>query len=109
MIGGMRKWWEQAGAEFAKPENWLRYAGIAGHIVIILALAWLITRLVRRWMRRLRTYIVRAMDKRGAGSTIEMENRATTIIAVLSKLSGTAIWIVACTGWISPPEKTIAA
>jgi small-conductance mechanosensitive channel len=91
----MRKWWEQASAEFSKPENWLRYAETAVHVAIILALAWLIARLARRWMLRLRSYIVRMMDKRGAGSTLEMENRATTIIAVLSKLSGTAIWLVA--------------
>jgi small-conductance mechanosensitive channel len=91
----MRKWWEQGIAEFSKPENWLRYAETGVRVVIILALAWLITRLVRRWMRRLRSYIVRVMDKRGAGSTIEMENRATTIVAVLSKLSSTAIWLVA--------------
>jgi small-conductance mechanosensitive channel len=91
----MRKWWEQGIAEFSKPENWLRYAETGVRVVITLALAWLITRLVRRWMRRLRSYIVRVMDKRGAGSTIEMENRATTIVAVLSKLSSTAIWLVA--------------
>jgi small-conductance mechanosensitive channel len=92
---GMRKWWEQASAEFSKPENWLRYAETGVRVVIILAVAWLITRLVRRWMRRLRTYIVRVMDKRGAGSALEMENRAATIIALLSKLSSTAIWLVA--------------
>jgi moderate conductance mechanosensitive channel len=91
----MRKWWDQASTEFSKPENWLRYAETAAHVVVILVLAWLITRLVRRWMLRLRSYIVGVMDKRGAGSTIEMENRATTIIAVLSKLSSAAIWIVA--------------
>jgi small-conductance mechanosensitive channel len=91
----MQKWWEQASTEFEKPENWLRYAETAVHVLIILAVAWVITRLVRRWMLRLRSYIVRAMDKRGSGSTLEMENRATTIVAVLSKLSSSAIWIVA--------------
>jgi small-conductance mechanosensitive channel len=91
----MRKWWEQGIAEFSKPENWLRYAETAVRVIIILALTWLITRLVRRWMLRLRTYIVRVMDKRGSGSTLEMENRATTIVAILSKLSSSAIWIVA--------------
>jgi small-conductance mechanosensitive channel len=91
----MQKWWEQASTEFEKPENWLRYAETAVHVSIILAVAWVITRLVRRWMLRLRSYIVRAMDKRGSGSTLEMENRATTIVAVLSKLSSSAIWIVA--------------
>jgi small conductance mechanosensitive channel len=35
------------------------------------------------------------MDKRGAGSTLEMENRASTIISVLSKLTSACIWIIA--------------
>jgi small-conductance mechanosensitive channel len=91
----MQKWWEKASAEFWKPENWLQWAENLIHVVIIIALAWVITRLVRRSMLRLRSYIMRGLDKRGAGSTLEMENRAVTIIAVLSKLSATVIWIVA--------------
>jgi small conductance mechanosensitive channel len=91
----MRKWWEEASAEFSKPENWLRYTENAVHIAIIFALALLITRLARRWILRLRSYIIQGMDKRGTGSTLEMENRAVTLIAVLTKLSSAAIWIVA--------------
>ena len=64
-------------------------------VVFILAGAWLLTRIARRLLRRLRTYTVRVMDRRGSASTIELENRAATIIAVLGKLASTVIWIVA--------------
>jgi small-conductance mechanosensitive channel len=38
---------------------------------------------------------VRGMDKRGAGTSVEMENRAVTLIAVLGKLSSAVIWVLA--------------
>jgi small conductance mechanosensitive channel len=87
--------WDRLRDEFYKPENWLKWSETVTHIVILLALAWLFTRLVRRGLRSLRSYIIRVMDKRGAGSTLEMENRASTIISVLSKLTSACIWIIA--------------
>jgi moderate conductance mechanosensitive channel len=76
-------------------EVWIPWVQKGVSVVIILAGAWLLTRIARRLLRRLRTYTVRVMDRRGSASTIELENRAATIIAVLGKLASTVIWIVA--------------
>jgi small-conductance mechanosensitive channel len=91
----MRKSAERAFDEISKPENWLRWTENLIHIVIIIGLAWLITVIVRRSMKKLRSHIMRGMDKRGVGATLEMENRAVTLIAVLSKLTNSVVWIIA--------------
>jgi moderate conductance mechanosensitive channel len=91
----MKKWWNEAVAEYAKPEHWLRWSEITIHIAILIVLAWVLTHIVRRSLLRLRNNIVRVMDKRGVGSTIEMENRAATMIAVLSKVASAVIWTIA--------------
>jgi moderate conductance mechanosensitive channel len=87
--------WDRLRDEFYKPEHWLKWSETIVHIAILLALAWLFTRMARRALGSLRSYIIRVMDKRGAGSTLEMENRASTIISVLGKLTSTGIWIIA--------------
>src|SRR5579871_3776305 len=87
--------WERLRDELLKPENWMKWAETVVHLVILVALAALFTFLARRSLRALRRYIIGAMDKRGEGSTLEMENRATTMISVLSKLATALIWILA--------------
>jgi len=82
-------------AEFARPEVWLQWTERAVRVFIILALAWLSSRIARRLLARLRNYTIHLMDRRHEGSTIEMEKRATTIISVLSKLASLVVWLVA--------------
>jgi len=89
------KVWTKIAGEISKPENWLRWTEDAVHVIVILVVAWIITRVVRRLMGQLRGYTMRMVDKRGQGSTTEMERRATTIISVLSKLTNMVIWIFA--------------
>jgi len=60
----------------------------------ILVGAWLLTRLARRLLGRLRIYTVR-MWTAAARPPPQLEKRATTIISVLSKLASMVIWIVA--------------
>src|SRR5579883_3235609 len=82
-------------AEFTKPQIWLTWAERGFHVLVILALAWMFSRIARRLLAQLRNYTIRVMDRRHEGSTIEMEKRATTIISVLSKLASMVIWLVA--------------
>jgi len=91
----MPKWLERAVDEISKPENWLHWAGNLIHVAIVFALAWLITRLLKRGMKRLKTHIMAGMDKRGGGNNEEMERRSVTLISVLTKVSNSIIWIVA--------------
>jgi moderate conductance mechanosensitive channel len=91
----MQKWTQGALAEFSKPENWMRWAENLLHVAIIFGLAWLLSRIVRRSLQKLRWHIARGMDKHGVGATVEMDNRAVTLIAVISKVSSSLIWIVA--------------
>jgi small-conductance mechanosensitive channel len=81
--------------ELARAEVWLPWAMRVVRMLVILAGAWLLTRLARRLMGRLRIYMVRIMDRRGEASAVELERRAATIISVLSKLASLAIWMVA--------------
>ena len=81
--------------DIARAELWLPWALRAVRVFVILAGAWLLTRIARRILGRLRIYTVRMMDRRGEASALELEKRATTIISVLSKLASMVIWIVA--------------
>src|SRR5579863_6757761 len=81
--------------DLARAELWLPWAERVVRVLVILAGAWLLTRLARRLLGRLRLYTVRMMDRRGEASAIELEKRATTIISVLSKLASMVIWMVA--------------
>jgi len=89
----------QISADFAKDlaraELWVPWVLRAVRVVVILVGAWLLTRLARRLLGRLRTYTIRLMDRRGEASALELEKRAATIISVLSKLASMVIWIVA--------------
>ncbi len=65
------------------------------HVVALLAAAWLLTRLSRRVVGRLRVYMIHLMERRGNSSGTEAEKRATTLVATLTKLTSFAIWLVA--------------
>jgi len=82
-------------AELGKPQMWIAWAERGVRVIVILALAWLFSRLARKLLERLRTYTIHVMDRRHEGSTIEMEKRANTIIAVLSKLATMLVWLIA--------------
>ncbi len=71
------------------------WAPRAIRVAVILAGAWLLSLLARRLLRRLRTHAMRTMDQRGDRPSIEMENRAATMVTVLGKLASLLIWIIA--------------
>jgi moderate conductance mechanosensitive channel len=79
----------------ARAEMWLPWALRAVRVLVILAGGWLLTRVARRLLGRLRVYTIRLMDRRGEASAMELEKRAATIISVLSKLASMVIWMVA--------------
>ena len=78
-----------------KPEAWRRWGEQAGRVVLVLGIAWMITRLTRWTLVRLRRYTIRIMDRRGEGATVDMEKRANTLLAALSKAVDTVVWVVA--------------
>jgi small-conductance mechanosensitive channel len=81
--------------EMAKAEVWMPWALRALRVLVILAGSWVLTAVARRLLARLQNYTIRVMDRRGGGSTIEMEKRGATLIAVMTKLTNFAIWMVA--------------
>ncbi len=87
--------WDKVSEEISKPDNWLRWAEEALHLAVILGGAWVLTRIIQGMLRRLRSYIVAVMDKRGDGASSEVEKRAATIISVLHKVTSMVIWIFA--------------
>jgi moderate conductance mechanosensitive channel len=81
--------------EALKQEAWWRWGEQAGRVVLVLAIAWIVTRLVRWAMRRLRRYTIRVMNRHGGATTFEMEKRTHTLISALSKAINTVIWTLA--------------
>jgi small conductance mechanosensitive channel len=72
--------------ELVRAESWIPWIVRGVRVVVILGGALL---------RRLRTYAMRTMHRHGAASDSELEKRAATIMAVLAKLAGFMIWMVA--------------
>ncbi|MSV36271.1 MAG: mechanosensitive ion channel family protein [Bryobacterales bacterium] len=85
----------EAALALARTDQWLPWALRSLRVALILGAAWVVTRVARRLLERLRGYAVRTMDRRGEADAIELEKRAATIIAVLAKLIGVAIWMIA--------------
>jgi moderate conductance mechanosensitive channel len=79
----------------ARAAMWLPWALRAVRVLVVLAGAWVLTRVARRLLGRLRVYTIHLMDRRGEASAVDLETRAATIISVLSKLASMVIWIVA--------------
>jgi small conductance mechanosensitive channel len=76
-------------------ELWISWAERGVRVLLILGGAWLLTHAARRLLSQLRAYIIRVMGRRGDSSTLEADKRATTLIAVLTKLTSFVIWLVA--------------
>ncbi len=81
--------------QFAKPEIWLTWAENAMHVILVLVLAWIFTRVAKRLLLQLRNNAIRLMDRRGDGSKLEAEKRATTIMTALNKVVTLTIWLFA--------------
>ena len=81
--------------EVMKPETWRRWGEQAGLAALTLAIAWLLTRLVKWAMLHLRRYAIRIMDRRREGATLELQKRARTVTSALGKTVNTVIWIAA--------------
>ena len=84
----------------ARVDYWLPWAERGGRVLVILAGAWLVTRVVRRLLSRLRAQAARAMDHRTgqSGTTllqIDIDRRSATVVTALAKLAAFLIWMVA--------------
>jgi moderate conductance mechanosensitive channel len=79
--------------ELLSPENWRLWLERGIRVAVILALAWLFTWLARRLLRRLRTSAMRAMNKRGDVSSVELDRRSATVISALGKAATVIIWL----------------
>ena len=60
--------WPELAAELGKPGVWLQWSARGIRVIVILALAWLFSRIARRLLGRLRTYTILVIDRRHEGS-----------------------------------------
>jgi small conductance mechanosensitive channel len=81
--------------ELVRAESWIPWIERGVRVLVILGGAWLLTFVARRLLRRLRFYAIRTMKSHGHSPEAELDKRAATIMAVLGKLAGLAIWLVA--------------
>ncbi len=77
------------------PEAAYPYLTILIRILIILAAAFVISRMANRFIRGLRVRLVRIMAAHAGGEAQELEKRAATIGGILRKTIGVVIWTVA--------------
>jgi moderate conductance mechanosensitive channel len=73
----------------------MEWAGRGAWVVVVLGIAWVITRIAGRLLARARVYTIAVMERRGDASRGELEKRASTIFIALRKLVNSVIWIVA--------------
>jgi small-conductance mechanosensitive channel len=81
--------------ELQRAENWLPWMERLIRVAVILAVAWIVTRIACRLIGRLRILAARMLEKHGGASDTDFEKRAATLITVLVKLVSVAIWLVA--------------
>jgi len=84
------------GMQFSKAaEAWLPWMVRGLRVLVILALAWVASRLVRRLLKRVRPNVARMMDRHRASTPMEIDNRVSTIVSTLGKLSSLFLWLAA--------------
>jgi small conductance mechanosensitive channel len=82
--------------EFFNVERLAPLAFAVLRLVMILIAAAIVTKLISRFVSGLRSRIVEMMKRRrGEGTTIELEKRATTIGGIIRKTAAVVIWLLA--------------
>ena len=81
--------------EMRRAEVWIPWAMKGFRCLVILLAAWLISRMAKGLLARLRLYSVQEMERRGDHSDVELEKRATTLVTVMFTIVRLGIWIVA--------------
>ena len=77
------------------PERWIPWIERLGKAAIVLGLAWLFSRLMRRLLHGLRIYSAQSLNRHGSKASAEIDQRTTTIISVLTKVINILIWALA--------------
>ncbi|EEF59031.1 mechanosensitive ion channel family protein [Pedosphaera parvula] len=86
---------EQVLEEVKDPEAWRGWVGQVGRVVLVLVIAWLLTRFTKWLLPRLRRSIVRILDRRREGVTLDLEKRAKTLSSALRKAINMVVWTLA--------------
>jgi small conductance mechanosensitive channel len=76
-------------------EGWMPWLERGLRVLVILGLAWALTRIARRLFQRLARHAAGVLKRHAGGSQGEIEKRTATIVAALTKAVATAVWIVA--------------
>jgi len=81
--------------DLRRAEVWIPWAFRGLRVLLILVVAWLLTRMAARLLRHLHVYALSVLSRHGRASNSELEKRASTIVAALRKLTSSLIWLVA--------------
>ncbi|HEY4362237.1 MAG TPA: mechanosensitive ion channel family protein [Bryobacteraceae bacterium] len=81
--------------EIRRAEVWVPWAFRGLRVLLILAIAYVLTRLTGRLLRQLHGYALGFMGRHGSESNFEAEKRASTIVATLRKMAVSLIWLMA--------------
>jgi small-conductance mechanosensitive channel len=81
--------------ELRRAEVWIPWAVKGVRCLVILFAAWLISRMAKSLLSRLRRYSYQEMERRGDHSDVDLEKRANTVVSVMFTIVRWGIWIVA--------------
>ncbi len=70
------------------------YLGIIGRILGLIVGAWIISKLIHRWIPKLRVWLVKSMQFRQDQPDVELEKRAATLGGIFRKTVVVIIWLV---------------
>jgi moderate conductance mechanosensitive channel len=83
---------EQVVEEVTDPGIWRDWGGRIGRVLLILLIGWVLTRITKWSFTRLRLSIIRILDRRREGVTLDMEKRAKTLSTAIGKTINAVIW-----------------
>jgi small conductance mechanosensitive channel len=86
---------KEAAHELTRMEHWVPWLLQGARVIFILIGAWIAVHIAKRVLNGLRAYSMHAMERRGETPQVELEKRATTIVATLGKLAAIIIWLIA--------------
>jgi small conductance mechanosensitive channel len=82
-------------AQLHRAELWVPWLESGLRVLLTLAGAWLVMRIVGQLLHRLRKYATSVMARRGDGFDPELEKRTATVVAMFRLVMGSMVWAIA--------------
>jgi small-conductance mechanosensitive channel len=82
-------------AQLHRAELWVPWLESGVRVLMTLAGAWLVMRILGQLLGRLRKYATSVIERRGDGFDPELEKRTATVVAMFRLVIGSMVWAIA--------------